>query len=147
MFDLSIVLFWSFMHTFSKCTITKNCDSSCCMFSYAEYDYNCLYRLFSCSGLMSISLDFNEFIFYCHQLWLLYKIFCSCTYFSCLITPLLMFILCSITLILLRQQRRRRMPVNQTRLHQHDNQLLKLLSIYVISNIVCILPFSLAYCL
>jgi hypothetical protein len=37
------------------------------------------------------------------------------------------------------------MPVNQTRGRQRDNQLLKMLFIYVISNIICILPFSLTY--
>jgi len=65
--------------------------------------------------------------------------------FSCLTPPLLMLIFCSITLIFLRQQRRRIMPVNQTRVRQRDNQLLKMLFIYVISNIICILPFSLTY--
>ncbi len=65
--------------------------------------------------------------------------------FSCLMPPSLMLILCSITLFRLRQQRRRIMPVNQTRLRQRDYQLLKMLFIYVISNIVCILPFSLTY--
>jgi hypothetical protein len=65
--------------------------------------------------------------------------------FSCLAPPLLMLILCIITLMFLRQQRRRIMPVNQTRGRQRDNQLLKMLFIYVISNIICILPFSLTY--
>jgi hypothetical protein len=56
--------------------------------------------------------------------------------------PFLMIILCSITLILLRRQRRRIMPVNQTRLRQRDNQLLKMLFIYVVSQLICTIPFS-----
>jgi len=63
----------------------------------------------------------------------------------CLIPPLLMIIFCSITFILLRQQRHRIMPVNQTRLRHRDNQLIKMLFIYVTSNIVCTLPFSVIY--
>jgi hypothetical protein len=65
----------------------------------------------------------------------------------CLVPPILMIIFCSITFILLRQQRHRIMPVNQARLRQRDNQLLKMLFIYVTSNIVCISPFSIAFLL
>jgi hypothetical protein len=65
--------------------------------------------------------------------------------FSSLIPPLLMVIFCSITIILLRQQRRRIMPVNQTRSRQRDIQLLKMLFIYVVSNIIFIGPFAITY--
>jgi uncharacterized membrane protein (DUF106 family) len=34
------------------------------------------------------------------------------------------------------------MPVNQTRLRQRDNQLLKMLFIYVVSQLICTIPFS-----
>jgi hypothetical protein len=63
----------------------------------------------------------------------------------CIIPPILMSVLCSITLIVLRQQRRRVMPVNQTRIRQRDNQLLKMLFIYVASHIVCTVPFTVTY--
>jgi hypothetical protein len=63
----------------------------------------------------------------------------------CLIPPVLMIIFCSSTFILLRQQRHRIMPVNQTRLRHRDNQLLKMLVIYVTSNIISILPFTITY--
>jgi len=63
----------------------------------------------------------------------------------CLIPPTLMIIFCTITFILLRQQRHRIMPVNQARLRHRDNQLIKMLFLYVTSNIVCILPFSVTY--
>lgn len=66
-------------------------------------------------------------------------------FFLCIIPPALMVILCSVTLIFLRQQRRRVMPVNQARLRQRDNQLLKMLFIYVIFNVVCTLPFAVTY--
>jgi hypothetical protein len=67
--------------------------------------------------------------------------------FLCVIPPILMTIICSITLILLRQQRQRVMPINQTRLRQRDNQLLKMLFIYVASHIICTLPFAVTYVL
>ena len=66
-------------------------------------------------------------------------------FFLCIIPPVLMVTLCSITLILLRQQRRRVMPVNQARLRQRDNQLLKMLFIYVVFNVVCTVPFAVTY--
>lgn len=56
-----------------------------------------------------------------------------------------MVILCCITLMCLRQQRRRIMPVNQTRLRQRDNQLLKMLFMYVAFNVICYVPFSVTY--
>jgi hypothetical protein len=65
--------------------------------------------------------------------------------FYSLIPPLLMIIFCSITVILLRQQRHRIMPVNQARLRHRDHQLIKMLFIYVTSNIICILPFSITF--
>jgi hypothetical protein len=65
--------------------------------------------------------------------------------FFCLIPPLLMIKFCIITFILLRQQRHRIMPVNQARLRHRDNQLLKMLFIYVTTNIVCIFPFTVTY--
>jgi len=37
------------------------------------------------------------------------------------------------------------MPVNQARIRHRDNQLLKMLFIYVTSNIICIAPFPVAY--
>jgi hypothetical protein len=58
------------------------------------------------------------------------------------IPPVLMVILCSVTFILLRQQRRRVMPVNQVRLRQRDNQILKMLFIYVLSHLMCTIPFG-----
>jgi hypothetical protein len=66
-------------------------------------------------------------------------------FFFCLLPPSLMITFCIITLILLRQQRRRIMPVNQVRLRHRDNQLIKMLFIYVISNIVCFFPFTVTY--
>jgi hypothetical protein len=62
-----------------------------------------------------------------------------------IIPPILMVILCSITIALLRQRRRRVMPVNQSRLRQRDNQLLKMLFIYVAFNVICSLPFTFTY--
>jgi hypothetical protein len=56
--------------------------------------------------------------------------------------PILMMILSCATLILLRQQRRRIMPINQTRLRQRDNQLLKMLFVYVACHLICTIPFS-----
>jgi hypothetical protein len=58
--------------------------------------------------------------------------------------PLLMMILCSATFVLLGRQRRRIMPVNQTRLRQRDYQLLKMLFLYVASHLICTIPFSIA---
>ena len=63
----------------------------------------------------------------------------------CIIPPMLMIVFCVITLILLRQRRHRIMPVNQRRLRQRDNQLLKMLFIYVLSHIICTVPFSVSY--
>jgi len=37
------------------------------------------------------------------------------------------------------------MPVNQIRLRQRDNQLLKMLFIYVALNVTCTAPFSVTY--
>jgi hypothetical protein len=65
--------------------------------------------------------------------------------FACLIPPLLMVIFCGMTMIHLRQQRRRIMPVNQTRSRQRDIQILKMLFIYVTSNIIFTVPFSLTF--
>lgn len=56
--------------------------------------------------------------------------------------PCLMMIFCSVTLILLRQQRRQIMPINQTRFRRRDNQLLKMLFLYVASHLICTIPFS-----
>jgi hypothetical protein len=56
--------------------------------------------------------------------------------------PILMMSLSSTTLILLRQQRRRVMPINQARLRQRDNQLLKMLFVYVAFHLICTIPFS-----
>ncbi|UJR21669.1 hypothetical protein I4U23_024746 [Adineta vaga] len=63
----------------------------------------------------------------------------------CFTPPILMIIFCSITFILLRQQRHRIMPVNQSRLRHRDNQLLKMLFIYVTWNIICTVPFATTY--
>lgn len=65
--------------------------------------------------------------------------------FLCVLPPTLMVTTCTITLILLRHQRQRIMPVNQARLRQRDNQLLKMLFIYVASHIVCTVPFTVTY--
>jgi hypothetical protein len=56
--------------------------------------------------------------------------------------PCLMLILCSFTLMLLRQQRRQIMPINQARYRRRDNQLLKMLFFYVASHLICTIPFS-----
>ena len=56
--------------------------------------------------------------------------------------PLLMIIFCSITLILLRAQRRRIMPINQARLRRRDNQLIKMIGFYVVAHLICTIPFS-----
>ncbi|CAF3373563.1 unnamed protein product [Rotaria sp. Silwood2] len=56
--------------------------------------------------------------------------------------PFLMIVLCLITLIFLRRQRHRIMPINQARLRQRDNQLLKMLFLYVASHLICTIPFS-----
>jgi hypothetical protein len=58
------------------------------------------------------------------------------------IPPVLMVIFCVITMVFLRQQRRRVMPVNQARLRQRDNQILKMLFIYVGCHLTCTIPFS-----
>ena len=63
----------------------------------------------------------------------------------CILPPVLMIVFCCLTFILLRQQRSRVMPVNQRRLRQRDNQLLKMLSIYVLSHIICTVPFTVSY--
>lgn len=63
----------------------------------------------------------------------------------CLFPPFLMIICCTITFFLLRQQRHRIMPINQARQRHRDNQLLKMLFIYVTSTIVCISPFTITY--
>lgn len=63
----------------------------------------------------------------------------------CFIPPMLMMIFCMITLVLLRHQRHRVMPVNQRRIRHRDRQLLKMLFIYVTCNIICIVPFTVAY--
>jgi hypothetical protein len=65
--------------------------------------------------------------------------------FLCIIPPILMIICCSVTIFLLRQRRRRIMPVNQARLRQRDNQLLKMLFIYVFVHIICTVPFTVTY--
>lgn len=62
--------------------------------------------------------------------------------FYSFIPPLLMILFSGLTLILLRQQRRRIMPNNQARARQLDHQLLKMLFIYITTNIICILPFT-----
>jgi hypothetical protein len=56
--------------------------------------------------------------------------------------PFLMLIFCSVTLYFLRLQRRRVMPVNFLRLRQRDNQLIKMLFIYVLSHSICTIPFT-----
>lgn len=63
----------------------------------------------------------------------------------CILPPVLMIVFCCLTFILLRQQRSRVMPINQRRLRQRDNQLLKMLSIYVLSHIICTVPFTVSY--
>jgi hypothetical protein len=62
-----------------------------------------------------------------------------------LLPPVLMIIFCTITVLFLRQQRHRIMPVNQARIRHRDNQLLKMLFIYVTSNIICTAPFTIVY--
>ncbi|CAF3050652.1 unnamed protein product [Rotaria socialis] len=56
--------------------------------------------------------------------------------------PCLMIVLCSIAFVLLRQRRRQIMPINQARLRQRDNQLLKMLFLYVACHLICTIPFS-----
>ena len=65
--------------------------------------------------------------------------------FLCILPPVLMIILCTITLVFLRQQRRRVMPANQMRLRQRDGQLLKMLFVYVVLNVTCTVPFAVTY--
>lgn len=66
-------------------------------------------------------------------------------FFLSIIPPILMVILCSITIVLLRQQRRRIMPVSHTRSRQRDNQLLKMLFIYVALHVIFNVPFAVTY--
>ena len=61
------------------------------------------------------------------------------------VPPVLMVILCSVTIILRRRQRRRIMPINRTRSRQRDNQLLKMLFIYVALHVICNAPFAVTY--
>jgi hypothetical protein len=84
---------------------------------------------------------------YCYSPDPIYSIFLGffALFFLCIIPPTLMVILCCITIIFLRQQRRRVMPVNQVRLRQRDNQLIKMLFIYVAFNVICNVPFSVTY--
>lgn len=56
--------------------------------------------------------------------------------------PVLMTIFCSITLMFLRAQRRRIMPINQARSRRRDNQLIKMIVLYVLSHLICTIPFS-----
>jgi hypothetical protein len=58
--------------------------------------------------------------------------------------PFLMIVLCGTTIIFLRRQRRRVMPINQVRLRQRDNQLLKMLLLYVAFHLTCTIPFNVA---
>ena len=64
------------------------------------------------------------------------------TIFLGLMPPILMLTFCGATLISLRQQRRRVMPVNQLRTRQRDNQLLKMLLLYVICHLILTIPFA-----
>lgn len=65
--------------------------------------------------------------------------------FLCIIPPSLMITICVLTLIGFRRQRRRIMPINQARARQRDNQLLKMLFNYVLTHIVCTVPFTVAF--
>jgi hypothetical protein len=65
--------------------------------------------------------------------------------FSCFLPPSLMIVFCGLTLILVRRQSRRIMPINQTRSRQRNNQLLKILVIYATSNSICFVPFTITY--
>lgn len=56
--------------------------------------------------------------------------------------PVLMIIFCILTLIFLRAQRRRIMPMNQARLRRRDNQFIKMIVFYVVSHLICTIPFS-----
>ena len=56
--------------------------------------------------------------------------------------PILMTIFCSITLTFLRAQRRRIMPINQARSRRRDNQLIKMIVLYVLAHLICTIPFS-----
>ena len=69
----------------------------------------------------------------------------SIGFFYCFLPLLLMIIFKCITVILLRRQRNRVMPVNLACARRRDNQLLRMLSIYVVWNIICIAPFSIVY--
>jgi hypothetical protein len=64
--------------------------------------------------------------------------------FLAVLPPFLMIVLCGTTLIFLRRQRRRVMPINQVRLRQRDNQLLKMLLLYVAFHLICTIPFNVA---
>ena len=64
------------------------------------------------------------------------------TIFLGLMPPMLMITLCTTTLISLRRQRRRVMPVNQLRTRQRDTQILKILLVYVICHLIFTIPFA-----
>jgi hypothetical protein len=63
----------------------------------------------------------------------------------CVMPPILMGLLGTLTFTSLRGQKNRIMPVNQVRQRQRDNRLLKMLFIYVASNMLCVAPFSITY--
>ncbi|CAF1010136.1 unnamed protein product [Adineta ricciae] len=62
--------------------------------------------------------------------------------FLAILPPILMTICCITTLILLRIQRRRVMPINQARIRQRDAQIFKMLLLYVAFHLICTIPFS-----
>ena len=68
-------------------------------------------------------------------------------FFLCIFPPSLMIIFCLTTVILRRQHQRRIMPTNQNRSGQRENQILKMLFIYVALNVICTLPFAICHVL
>ena len=90
----------------------------------------------------------------CHPLSLAYFRFLGCflLIFYCLLPPILMSIASSWTLILIHRRRRRyekqflfTVLPSHNRHRPRDHQLMKVLFLYVSSNIICTLPFALIF--
>ena len=104
----------------------------------------CLSQIYLLVGSTIASLPFGSMCVLAgvvHNRMLSYTI----AFLFCLIPPSLMITFCGITFMLLRRQRSRIMPVNLARSRHRNNQILKMLGIYVIWNIVCLGPFAVTY--
>ena len=69
----------------------------------------------------------------------------SIGFLFCYLPLVLMIVFKCITVILLRRRRNQVMPVNLACARRRDHQLLRMLSIYVAWNILCIAPLSIVY--